>query len=368
MEKVQKRNKANGCRYVGLKEDLKLDLFNSNWEEIDTTEVNPAQGKAYNFIDLFSGAGGLSLGFEQVNFKKVMSSELDPDAHATNARNFPHAVHFEGKIEEVSDDEILKAVEGKTIHVVCGGPPCQGFSVAGLRNPNDKRNLMFKQFVKIVALAKPWYILMENVPGILTIQKGSAKQAILEEFTKIGYPDVSIKILEAATYGVPQYRARTIFVGNRFNLRNPYPKEILPPEKFEPIEKAIDDLIDEPRNPAINHEWTKHSKEYEQRLAKVQPGGSLYDTFRDAFKRQRLGEPSMAVKENHGGTHIHPRLNRVISAREMARLQTFPDSFIFEGRMKRVMWQVGNAVPVLLAKHMALALRPNLERIEKEKV
>ena len=98
-------------------------------------------------------------------------------------------------------------------------------------------------------------------------------------------------------------------------------------------------------------------RKFEKRISKVKPGQSLYEGFRDAYKRQYLGFPSMAVKENHGGTHIHPTLNRVISAREMARLQTFPDNFIFSGTMKRAMWQVGNAVPVKLGYHIGLAIK-----------
>ena len=114
----------------------------------------------------------------------------------------------------------------------------------------------------------------------------------------------------------------------------------------------------------INHEWTAHSKKFENRISRVPPGGSLYKTFRDAFKRQHKGVPSMAVKENHGGTHIHYEKNRVLSARELARLQTFPDSFIFEGTMKRAYWQIGNAVPCLLAKHIALAIKSQIKKVK----
>jgi len=359
-----KSRKRFSGQYSSLKEEYNVHtLFNQNWFDVDTTKVNVKDSK-HNFIDLFSGAGGISLGFENANFKQILSCEIDPNALATNKRNFPHSIHIGRAIEDVSDEEILEALGGETIHIVCGGPPCQGFSVAGLRNANDPRNKLFKQFVRIVNLVKPWYFIMENVPGILTISKGTVKEAILKEFHKIGYSKTSVKILEAASYGVPQYRARAIFVGNRFNEKNPYPKEIYSGDQQKPIESAIMDLVDVQRNPEINHEWTKHTKEYENRIAKVPPGGSLYGTYKDAFKRQRLGEPSMTIKENHGGTHIHPTLNRVISAREMARLQTFPDSYIFEGRMKRVMWQVGNAVPVLLAEHIALALRPSLKKIK----
>ena len=204
---------------------------------------------------------------------------------------------------------------------------------------------------------------MENVPGILTMQKGAVKLAILEAFAEAGYPNASITVLEAAAYGVPQLRARAIFIANRFGLPNPYPKPQFMPSEYRSIESAISDLPAFEPVPEINHEWTRHSAAYVERIAQVPPGGSLYPTFLDAFKRQYPGLPSMTVKENHGGTHIHPHLNRVISAREMARLQTFPDSFIFSGPMKKAMWQIGNAVPPRLAEAIGQALIPSLNAI-----
>jgi Site-specific DNA methylase len=121
-----------------------------------------------------------------------------------------------------------------------------------------------------------------------------------------------------------------------------------------------------PRNSDINHDWTKHSLKFEARIAEVPPGGSLYETFRDAFKRQRVGQPSMTIKENHGGTHIHYKLNRCISTREMARLQAFPDEFIFKGTYKEGFKQVGNAVPPLLANHVALAVMESIKKIDND--
>lgn len=165
-------------------------------------------------------------------------------------------------------------------------------------------------------------------------------------------------------YGVPQIRPRAIFIANRFGMENPYPKIQLLPHEYKPIESAISDLPEYTAIPELNHEWTRHSPEYMERIAKVPPGGSLYESYVDAFKRQYPGKPSMTVKENHGGTHIHPYLNRVISAREMARLQTFPDSFIFKGSMKKAMWQIGNAVPPRLAECISYALMPYLNAIE----
>lgn len=367
-EKKQEDLKTNGkttqsSLYTKIKGKFDNDIFNANWCEVDTKIQEKEMD--FNYIDLFSGAGGKSEGFRQAGFKKIMSIEIDDDASATIRRNFPHSHHFERAIEDVTEQEIREVIGNRSIHMVVGGPPCQGFSVAGFRRKDDPRNQLFREFVRIVEITKPWFVVLENVPGILTMEDGGIYKAILEAFAEIGYPNMAVRILESADFGVPQYRPRAIFVGNRFGLKNPYPKTILTKDQHKPIESAISDLATMTPDTKINHEWTKHKKAMEERLAKVPPGGSLYETYRDAWKRQRLGMPSMTIKENHGGTHIHPWLNRVISAREMARLQTFPDQFIFGGTMKRAMWQIGNAVPPLLAKHVALALVPSLQKIKK---
>lgn len=360
------KNQGNGTkdatsRYGAIKKRFDNNIFNNHWFEVDTKKVSSSKSK-YNFVDLFSGAGGLSLGFKQAGFNKIFSIEIDNDASETIRKNFPESYHFEGKIEDLSDGDIKKIVGDKIIHIVCGGPPCQGFSVAGLRNPHDPRNQLFKEFVRIVNILQPWYIVLENVPGILTMQNGEVYQEIIRQFGEAGYENMSVRILEAATFGVPQLRTRAVFVGNRFGNKNPYPQEQFSKENYIPIEKALDDLKDAPRDPSINHEWTNHSKKMQERISKVPPGGSLYDTFRDAWKRQHKGVPSMTAKENHGGVHIHYEKNRVISARELARLQTFPDDFIFAGSMKRAYWQIGNAVPYILAKNIALAVKKEIKK------
>jgi DNA-methyltransferase (dcm) len=288
--------------------------------------------------------------------------DADPAASITYMYNFPKAIHIEGRIEEVNLDIIRTLIGNIPIHVLCGGFPCPGFSLAGHRRPDDKRNQLYKQMIRFAELFQPWFVVMENVPGFTTLNDGKFLEAIITEFKEIGYT-LSAQILEAANYGVPQIRPRTILVGNRLGYPNPYPKPILDEIHYVPIESAINDLKSVPQNPLINHEWTKHSEEMIERISKVQAGGSLYDTYADAWKRQYPGVPSMTIKDNHGGVHIHPELNRVISAREAARLQSFPDSFLFWGTMKRVYFQVGNAVPPLLAKNVALALRPSLDKI-----
>ncbi len=353
-----KEKKPKLGRYEKIKETLKAEM-DAYKLFVDVRQLEKSK-QTYNFIDLFCGAGGLTQGMKQAGLNPVASVEISPIASATHQRNFPHCRHFCGDITSLNIKNWLEGIKYEDIHIVAGGPPCQGFSVAGRRDPNDPRNILFRQFVRVVAEIKPLYVVMENVPGILTMQKGAVMNAIIEAFAEIGYPNMSVTVLEAAEYGVPQFRARAIFIANRLGLPNPYPKSQLTPECYIPIESAISDLPEYTPLPEINHEWTKHSKEFMERLAKVPAGGSLYETFYDAYKRQYKGLPSMTVKENHGGTHIHPYLNRVISAREMARLQTFPDSFIFEGTMKKAMWQIGNAVPPRLAECIGQALIPFL--------
>jgi len=366
---TSKDNTAN-CK----KKEAKLGRYETLQKKINDLSVDPnkifvdpqIQKEApttYRFVDLFCGAGGMTQGLVKVGFLPIASVEINEIASATYRKNFPECNHFCGDIQEFKPDKSKLGNHLSDIHLVVGGPPCQGFSVAGKRNPDDPRNRLFSEFIRVVSEIKPWYVVMENVPGILTLNQGKFQEEIFQAFKDIGYDRVSVAILESAAYGVPQIRPRAIFIANRFQQQNPFPKPQFSPEEYRSIESAISDLPAYDRIPEINHEWTKHSSEYMERIAKVLPGESLYQTYADAFKRQYPGKPSMTIKENHGGTHIHPYLNRVISAREMARLQTFPDSFIFEGSMKKVMWQVGNAVPPRLAEYIGYALIPCLKQI-----
>jgi len=332
---------------------LRRELCDPHQIWVDVADVPPPSDPP-NFIDLFSGAGGMTLGFENAGYRAVASAEIDPVASATHERNFPNCRHFCGDV--ASFDPRLWTAGAGPIHLVVGGPPCQGFSVAGNNDPDDPRNYLFTQFVRVVDELQPAYVVMENVPRIATVGGGAFVRRIREAFADIGYGNVSLAILESADYGVAQFRPRAIFVANRLGLKNPYPSPLLTPDRHKSIESAISDLQGRDRDPAIRHEWTRHSPEFVERISRVEPGKSLYRSYADAYKRQYPGRPSMTVKENHGGTHIHPHLNRTISVREMARLQSFPDSFAFEGTMKKAMWQVGNAVPPRLAECVGKAL------------
>jgi len=361
-----KTKKPNMRRNRGIQQHLQQGvLWAGGVEWIDTTRIK-ISSNTYNFIDLFSGCGGITCGFVQAGFSPVLGIEVDPATSSTYRHNFPNSIHIEGKVEEVDTVTVRSLLHDKVVHIVCAGFPCPGFSVAGQRIVNDSRNVLYKQVIRFTRELEPWFVVMENVPGFVTLNNGSYLENIVKEFSDIGYT-VTAQILESASFGVPQFRPRTIMIGNRFGFPNPYPKPILDEESYVSADSAIKDLKETPRNPLINHEWTRHSEEMMKRIEQVQPGGSLYKSYFDAWKRQYPGVPSMTIKDNHGGTHIHPELNRVISAREAARLQSFPDSFLFSGTMKRAYFQIGNAVPPLLAKHVALALRPFLDRIADTK-
>lgn len=346
-------------RYPLLKSRLDMDIFQAaHWTSVDTS--GPLAPHGFTCIDLFSGAGGLSLGARRAGFTKLFSIDSDPDASTTIRNNSPEGVHLEAPIEQI-DPSRINGISPYRPNVLFASPPCQGFSVAGARNPADHRNRLFQYCVNFAEILQPDFVVIENVPGILTIDRGSFARDITAAFHKVGYPNMTARILEAAAYGAPQMRPRAIFIANRHGLPNPYPAERLPPHRYMTIQAAIEDLAQAPRFSVPNHDWTQHSPEYENRIAAVQPGQSLYSSYQDAFKRQRPDQPAMTVKENHGGCHIHYRLNRVLSARELARLQTFPDDYVFSGTTKRAYWQIGNAVPVLMAQHIAHALIPALQ-------
>lgn len=361
------QRKPNLNRNGNLKNLLKNSLLNLNSEWVDAKNVISENEFEYNCVDLFAGAGGISCGFEMAGIKSVLGIEIDPIASETYAKNFPQAKQFCGDMTKVTEQQLKEMVGEKEVHIVTGGFPCQGFSVAGFRDPNDERNVLYKEVVKSVKTLKPWFVVLENVPGVVTMKNGEVYKTIINDFKSIGYDNMSVHILESADYGIAQLRPRAVFIANRLGLKNPFPKPQLSPEEYVPIEEAIGDLKNREPDPSINHEWTKHSQKMIERISEVKPGASLYDRFVDAYKRQYKGVPAMTIKENHGGTHIHPELDRCISAREMARLQSFPDDFIFSGTMKKAMWQIGNAVPPVLFKNIGLALLPKL-REAREKI
>jgi len=334
-----------------------------NWVDIADTWNNKFSEK-YTFVDLFSGPGGLSLGLELAGFRGILAVEFERTAVETYRNNFDHQV-IDGDIRELqTKQEVYRLVEasiGKASpDLICGGFPCQGFSMSGYRLVEDERNSLYREMVEMIDHLKPKFVLMENVVGLRSMLHGKVEEKVINDLREMGY-SVNVTVLNSADYYVPQVRNRVIFIGNNIGKKNYHPSPLLTPEQYQTTSDAIGDLISYPLVKAFNHEATRHSPEMQERLMRVPEGKSLYNNYSDAWKKCPWNEPSCTIKENHGGVNIHPKLPRVLTVREMARLQSFPDDFIFCGAKKWQQVQVGNAVPPLLGKAIGLAIRRSLE-------
>jgi len=330
-----------------------------NWVDIAENWDNPSPS-GLTFVDLFSGAGGLTKGMEMAGLEGVCGMDWFEAAGKTYRRNFSHPfVEGDIKLEQKKAEfyeTVRKQLDGRTLNVVAGGFPCQGFSMAGNRIVEDPRNSLYKDLLEIVVHLQPEFVVCENVVGLRSMLKGKVEEMILEDFKEAGY-EMKVTVLRAADYGVPQKRDRVIFIGNRINRENLHPKPFLTPEEYVTTGEAIQDLMDRSDDIAFNHVQTKHRPDMAQRMLELEEGKSLYKGYSDAWKKCPWDEASCTIKENHGGVNIHPKLPRVLTAREMARIQSFPDDFIFEGPKNKQLVQLGNAVPPLLSKAIGLAIR-----------
>jgi DNA (cytosine-5)-methyltransferase 1 len=326
-------------------------------------------------IDLFCGAGGLSKGFEKSGFKVIAGFDTCKDSINTFVDNHDDA---EGVITDLSQP-IPNLGKYVGVDIVIGGPPCQGFSISGKRDPNDDRNSLYKAYLHTLETLKPKYFLMENVPNLVSMDKGRIKDQIIQDIQNLGYT-ISYQILNAKDFGVPQSRRRVFFIGskngNNITL-NPIAKS------YTPSRDAISDLpessvndgepYDHPYNTEYqqrmrsgskgiwNHQITNHSDQTRTIIALVPDGGNyknLPEHLKDirkvniAWTRFNSERPSNTIDTGHRH-HFHYKWNRVPTVRESARLQSFPDSFVFHGSKTSQYRQVGNAVPPLMAEIIA---------------
>ena len=346
-------------------------------------------------IDLFSGIGGLSLGFEQVGFDVISAIDMWPDAIKTYNHNRKQKVgqvitveefkqHFTGDFPYLPTYDATK-IYFKDDDSIIGGPPCQGFSTVGQRIIEDPRNKLYLEFYKAVKMAKPDFFLIENVKGLTTLNKGAFVQDILDRFGEkgLGYT-ISYKLVNAANYGVPQNRIRVIFVGIRG-------KKFEFPEEFPYILTAKDGISDlngkegeyccKPENDfqkemrgkmkkPLNHEFTNHSEQTVSIISKIPDGGNIKDLppeywsvrkYNKAFERMGTFKPSNTIDTGHRN-YFHYSENRIPTARESARIQSFPDDFEILGTRGSQYKQIGNAVPPMLAKVIAEQIRKTLEK------
>lgn len=342
-----------------------VDIFGNvrkddvNWADISAQWQNPSQSDM-TFVDLFCGAGGLSKGLELSGLEGICGLDWFKEACMTYNRNFDHPfVNGDIKDAEIKQkfyDTVKARLHGRQLSIVAGGFPCQGFSMAGNRIVDDPRNSLYLELIEIVKHLQPEFVICENVKGLRSMLDGKVEQKILEDFRAIGY-EMNVTTLCAADYYTPQKRERVIFIGNRIGKKNFHPKPILKPSEYITTGQSIADLMEHPEDKAFNHVPTRHRPDMAQRMLELPEGQSLYKGYSDAWKKCPWDEASCTIKENHGGVNIHPRLPRVLTAREMARLQSFPDDFIFEGPKNKQLVQIGNAVPPLLGKAIGLAIR-----------
>lgn len=325
----------------------------------------------FTVIDLFAGAGGFSLGFETVGFKNLFSVEFDKFAAQTYRRNFPSHKLLESDIKQISDETIKDLVQGLSVDVIVGGPPCQGFSLAGnigRKFIDDERNLLFKEFVRFVSVIKPKLFIMENMARLATHNKGKTIDEIVSSFTDLGY-QVEYKVLNTVDYEVPQKRQRTIIVGSRVGKFTFLSKS----KAVKTVKDAISDLpklLSGESSDVPNHVAMKHSNQMLEKMLYVSDGGTRADIPENIrpksgdvrkYIRYASSKPSVTITGDMRKV-FHYEQNRALTPRELARLQTFPDTFVFEGTSSSIQQQIGNAVPPRLAQVLAKSVNQTLEQ------
>ncbi|MHB1908201.1 MAG: DNA cytosine methyltransferase [Nitrososphaerales archaeon] len=353
-------------------------------------------------LDLFCGAGGMSLGFQKAGFDILAGIDIDKPSVETFKNNFPEALALVKDLKSYTPWDFAREYGfGKgSFEVIVGGPPCQGFSISGPRRFHDKRNRLYLEFIEYVKFFCPRTFVIENVPGLLSLYEGRVKDRILIEFSRIGYC-VRLKVLNAADYGVPQTRKRAFFVGRKSGARYQFPDQThadatdqklllgdlrkkitvcdaisdLPLlEKGEGESKTVyasypqndyQKMMREGSAYIFNHLAPNHAPRTMEIIALV-PQGKNYKTlpeelqqvrrFHVAWTRLDGSKPSPTIDAGHRH-HFHPVANRNPTVRECARIQSFPDKFVFFGTKTSQYRQVGNAVPPLLAYSIAASLQ-----------
>lgn len=345
-----------------------------------TSHIKDISLKKFSVIDLFCGVGGFSYGFEMnKSFDVVLGADIWDVALKTFAINHHATTLIKDDIREIKQDfwENLK----DKIDVIIAGPPCQGFSMSGKRDINDKRNTLFEEVVKITEIIQPKFVIIENVVGLLSMTNNAGeliKDIIIRKFSNIGYK-IEYKILNAADYGVPQSRKRVIFIASK-NYKINFPKPILCENNYVSVGDALGnidpngDYYLEPKTMfqklmsgkslyIENHSRRKSNKLVTERMSFIPQGGNRKDipehlgtgggVHSNAYKRLDPSKPSVTIKHAAKAMIIHPSENRILTVRECARLQSFPDDFIFLGNNSDQHQQLANAVPPLLGKAIA---------------
>lgn len=348
--------------------------------------------KKNNVIDLFCGAGGLSLGFSKAGFNILLGIDNDISSLRTFEKNFKNSKVANIDLFNFNNGKIKKIIGDEKVDVVIGGPPCQGFSLTGTRKKDDPRNKLYLSFFKIVRDFKPKAFLIENVPGMGKLYEGEVKKDIFSRGKKLGYNVVST-ILIAADFGVPQTRKRIFFIGIKKDLKEfKFPdKKIKNKIDYVTCIEAIGDLpslegdfmgeevmnygkapfskyqkeMRKNSKKLFNHVAARHTEHVKKVISQVPEGGNykylpkgVGETrkFNEAWTRYHGKKPSKTIDTGHRN-HFHYKYNRVPTVRENARLQSFDDKFIFLGPKTQQFKQVGNAVPPKVSYYLAKKIK-----------
>ncbi|OCM00493.1 Modification methylase HaeIII [Aliarcobacter thereius] len=320
------------------------------------------------YIDLFCGAGGFSLGFEKAGFKNIFSLDIEKEFCETYKTNFPKHNLIQKDICKLTKDEIIKSVFDKKVDVIIGGPPCQGFSIAGnigRKFIDDPRNSLFKEFARVVDIVKPDFFVMENVARLYTHNQGNTKEEIIETFKNIGYK-VESQILNSQYYDVAQIRRRVIFIGTLKNINIKFPQKSS--KKILTIKDVINHfpkLNSGETSPIPNHKAMTHTLQMLEKMSYIKDGGSreqipknLRPKSGDVRKyiKYKSDEPSICITGDMRKV-FHYSQNRALTVRELASIQSFPENFIFKGKNISQQQQVGNSVPPKMAEALAFAIK-----------
>lgn len=344
-------------------------------------------GKERTFIDLFCGAGGMSYGFELAGFTPILAIDNWQDAIDTYKHNNPKGKTLCADLSNIDVKKVAEEYGIKKVDLIIGGPPCQGFSVAGKRIVDDIRNQLYKSFVSFVKFFSPEMFVMENVPNILSIGDGYVRETILADFRALGY-NVTYKVLTASDYGVPQNRRRAIFVGSKNgNFEFPSPSvstkitagqalsdlpELSVYNGSQYVASEQSDYQKWARSNSkgiFNHETTEHNEKTKHIISLVPDGGNYKDLpeeYRNtrkvhiAWTRLNSQKPSITIDTGHRH-HFHYCYNRIPTVRECARIQSFPDDYVFLKSRTSQYKQVGNAVPPLMAAAIAEQVKKALK-------
>ncbi len=340
-----------------------------------------------NVVDLFAGVGGLSYGFSMDNnFKVLMANEFDPTIANAYSMNHPDVKMFVGDIKNLNEEKIKELIGKEKVDLVVGGPPCQSYSTLGKRRLDDRANL-FLEYCRVLEILKPKAFVYENVTGLLSMDNKQLFPFIKQTFSKLGYR-LYHKVLNAADFGVPQLRERVILVGTlgqkEFEFPNPTHGGGIFLKPYVTVEDAISNLpslksgesADNytilPKNDyqtliqdterLSDHESPKNNDKLINLMKALPDGGSKKDLphgirpqsgFGNTYAKMWWKKPAPTITRNFGTPSssrcIHPTQSRALTTREGARLQSFPDSYIFSGSRSMKNLQIGNAVPPLLS-------------------